>query len=102
MIPRPETEVVAQVAIAEVERLGQRVGKPDAWGGALTSYAIADLGTGSGALALALAFALPEAEVWATDVDEKALAVARERRGIGNAERTRPAGPRIVVHGTAG
>jgi release factor glutamine methyltransferase len=77
LIPRPETEVVAQVAIAEVERMGERVGKPDAWGGSLTSYAIADLGTGSGALALALAFALPEAEVWATDVDEEALAVAR-------------------------
>lgn len=77
LIPRPETEVVAQVAIAEVERLGQRVGKPDPWGASLTSYAVADLGTGSGALALALAFALPEAEVWATDVDEEALAVAR-------------------------
>lgn len=77
LIPRPETEVVAQVAIAEVERLGERVGKPDPWTSALTSYAVADLGTGSGALALALAFALPEAEVWATDVDEAALAVAR-------------------------
>jgi release factor glutamine methyltransferase len=77
LIPRPETEVVAQVAIAEVERLGERVGKPDPWTAALTSYAVADLGTGSGALALALAFALPEAEVWATDVDDDALAVAR-------------------------
>jgi release factor glutamine methyltransferase len=77
LIPRPETEVVAQVAIAEVERLGERVGKPDPWTATLTSYAVADLGTGSGALALALAFALPEAEVWATDVDDAALAVAR-------------------------
>jgi len=77
LIPRPETEVVAQVAISEVERLGERVGKPDVWASSLTSYAVADLGTGSGALALALAFALPEAEVWATDIDEAALAVAR-------------------------
>lgn len=76
LIPRPETEVVAQMAIAEVARLGERVGRLDPWAGALTSYAVADLGTGSGALALALAFALPEAEVWATDVDEGALAVA--------------------------
>ena len=77
LIPRPETEVVAQVAIGEVGRLGERVGRPDPWAGALTSYAVADLGTGSGALALALAFALPDAEVWATDVDDDALTVAR-------------------------
>lgn len=76
LIPRPETEVVAQVAIEEVRRLGERVSRPDAWGGALTHYAVADLGTGSGALALVLASALPEAEVWATDVSEDALAVA--------------------------
>ena len=77
LIPRPETEVVAQVAIAEVARLGERVGRPDPWAAALTSFAVADLGTGSGALALALAFALPEAEVWATDADDDALTVAR-------------------------
>ncbi len=77
LIPRPETEVVAQIAIAEAARLGERVGSTDAWAGAITEYAVADLGTGSGALALALAFALPEAEVWATDVDPDALAIAR-------------------------
>ncbi len=77
LIPRPETEVVAQVAIDEVARLGERVGRHDPWGAGLTAYAVADLGTGSGALALALAFALPEAEVWASDVDPEALAVAR-------------------------
>jgi release factor glutamine methyltransferase len=77
LIPRPETEVVAQVAIAEVGQLGERVGRPDPWSGALTSYAVVDLGTGSGALALALAFALPDAEVWATDVDGDSLTVAR-------------------------
>ena len=77
LIPRPETEVVAQVAIAEVERLGERVGPPDPWAGGHTRYAVADLGTGSGALALALANSLPDAEVWATDVSEAALAVAR-------------------------
>jgi release factor glutamine methyltransferase len=77
LIPRPETEVVAQIAIAEVARLGERVGRTDPWAGSLTDYAVADLGTGSGALALALAFALPDAEVWATDVDPDALTVAR-------------------------
>ena len=77
LIPRPETEIVAEIAIREVERLGERVGTPDPWSGGLTHYAVADLGTGSGALALALAAALPDAEVWATDASEDALAVAR-------------------------
>jgi release factor glutamine methyltransferase len=77
LIPRPETEVTAQVAIDEAVRLGARQGRSDPWSGAATTYAIADLGTGSGALALALAAELPDAEVWGTDVSEDALAVAR-------------------------
>jgi release factor glutamine methyltransferase len=68
LIPRPETEVVAEVALAEARRAG------DGAGGRIT---VADLGTGSGALALALAAELPQAEVWATDVSPDALAVAR-------------------------
>jgi release factor glutamine methyltransferase len=84
LIPRPETEIVAQVAIEEVERLGERVGRADPWAGAVTRYAVADLGTGSGALALALASALPDAEVWAVDASEPALAVARANvAGVG-------------------
>ena len=77
LIPRPETEVTAQVAIDEAVRLGARRGRSDPWSGAATAYAIADLGTGSGALALALASELPDAEVWGTDVTDDALAVAR-------------------------
>jgi release factor glutamine methyltransferase len=67
LIPRQETEVVAEVAI-EAVRQGGVTGGPSV---------VADLGTGSGALALALAAALPDAEVWATDVSPEALAVAR-------------------------
>jgi len=77
LIPRPETEVVAEVAVAEAVRLGERTGRADPWAGAATTYRIADLGTGSGALALALAAALPDAEIWATDASPDALAVAR-------------------------
>lgn len=77
LIPRPETEVTAQVAIDEAVRLGARRGRPDPWAGSATKYAVADLGTGSGALALALASELPDAEVWGTDVSDDALAVAR-------------------------
>ena len=77
LIPRPETEVTAQIAIEEAERLGARRGRRDPWSAGATTYAIADLGTGSGALALSLASELPDAEVWAVDRSDEALAVAR-------------------------
>ncbi len=77
LIPRPETEVTAQIAIDEAARLGAAVGRRDAWSGTSTSYVVADLGTGSGAVALALAAELPDAEVWATDRSAEALQVAR-------------------------
>lgn len=77
LIPRPESEVTAEVAIEEAQRLGARRGTSNPWAGTVTGYAIADLGTGSGALALALAAELPEAEIWATDASDDALAVAR-------------------------
>lgn len=77
LIPRPETEVLARVAIETAVRLGARRGRSDPWSGTATTFAVADLGTGSGALALALVGALPDARVWATDVSDDALAVAR-------------------------
>lgn len=84
LIPRPETEIVAEIAIEEVVRSGERRSTGHAWTAA-TTYVVADLGTGSGALALALAHELPDAEIWATDVDEQALAVARANiAGAGN------------------
>ncbi|HEY3238438.1 MAG TPA: peptide chain release factor N(5)-glutamine methyltransferase [Acidimicrobiia bacterium] len=75
LIPRPETEITAEVALEEAVRFGVRRGPPDPWGSTPT-YPVADLGTGSGALALALAAELPEAEVWGTDADAGALSVA--------------------------
>jgi release factor glutamine methyltransferase len=65
LIPRPETEVVAELAIDAARAID---------GTALT----VDLGTGSGAIALSLAAELwPDVEVWATDASADALAVAR-------------------------
>lgn len=64
LIPRPETEVVVEVALAELRRLGRP--RP----------VVVDLGTGSGAIALALADEGPEAEIWATDLSAPALEVA--------------------------
>lgn len=84
LVPRPETEVVAQRAVDEAVRLGLRRGTADPWASAATSEVVVDLGTGSGALALALASELPDAEVWAVDVSDDALAVVRANvAGVG-------------------
>ena len=64
LIPRPETELLAEEAI---RRLGE-FKKPRAL----------DLGTGSGCLAIAIAVANRAARVDALDVSARALAVARE------------------------
>jgi release factor glutamine methyltransferase len=67
LIPRPETEQVAQVALDELDRLARRLDH--------RSVAV-DLGTGSGAIALAMAAERPDVQVWATDVSQPALEVA--------------------------
>jgi release factor glutamine methyltransferase len=77
LIPRPETERTAQVALDEAARLGLRRGGHDPWRHGHGTELVADLGTGSGAIALALASGLPDAQVWATDRSAEALAVAR-------------------------
>jgi release factor glutamine methyltransferase len=90
LVPRPETEVVATSALDEARALGLRRGRSDPWAGATTTDVVVDLGTGSGALALALASDLPDAEVWAVDVSDDALAVARANvAGVGGGAATR-------------
>jgi release factor glutamine methyltransferase len=76
LIPRPETEWLVEVALAEAERLGlQRATRRPAFDRDPTATVV-DLGTGSGAIALALEAALPAVEVWATDASADALTVA--------------------------
>jgi release factor glutamine methyltransferase len=65
-IPRPETELVAQVAIDEANRLSHGGGTP----------LVVDLGTGSGAIALSVAAEVPAATVHAVEVDPTAHAYA--------------------------
>ena len=66
LIPRPETELLVEVALE------------------LRPRSVLDVGTGSGAVALAIADELPDARVTATDTAQQALDLARE-----NAEATR-------------
>ncbi|MCE5232866.1 MAG: peptide chain release factor N(5)-glutamine methyltransferase [Mizugakiibacter sp.] len=73
LIPRPETELLVELALARLP--------------ADAETRVADLGTGSGAVALAIARERPRARVLATDASAEALAVARrnaQRLGIAN------------------
>jgi release factor glutamine methyltransferase len=78
LIPRPETELLVEVALE------------------LEPRTLLDVGTGSGAIALAVADELPECEVTATDTSSAALEVAQA-----NAERLGLAGRIDFVEGTS-
>ena len=64
LVPRPETELLAEAAI---EILGKE-GAPS----------VLDIGTGSGCLAVSIAVACPAAHIDALDISADALALARE------------------------
>lgn len=64
LVPRPETETVVELALAELAALGT------------VAPIVVDLGTGSGAIALSVLTEHGSARVWATDLSEDALAVA--------------------------
>src|SRR5712692_6489241 len=83
LIPRPETEHVIEVALDRLAVRELRAGRKQTLSG--EGLQIADIGTGSGCIAIALAKALPRATLFAMDISEAALAVARrnaERHGV--------------------
>ncbi|MBC7252197.1 MAG: peptide chain release factor N(5)-glutamine methyltransferase, partial [Anaerolineae bacterium] len=73
LIPRPETELLVEEALAAARTSSSR------------PWCVADVGTGSGAIAVSLAVHVPHARVYATDASAEALAVAEEncrRHGV--------------------
>lgn len=66
LIPRPETEQLVEIAIEHARSISVR------------SLTVADVGTGSGAIAVTFARHVPSATVYAVEVSEQALKVARE------------------------
>jgi release factor glutamine methyltransferase len=64
LIPRPETELLVEAALA--------------WAGNRGPIHVVDVGTGSGCVAVTLALALPAATLTAVDISAEALVVARQ------------------------
>jgi release factor glutamine methyltransferase len=80
LIPRPETEALVELALAEVIRRLAAAPRPTG----TPPFRIADVGTGAGTIAVGLAVALrrrnaaEEVEILATDISADALALALE------------------------
>ncbi|MEW6343514.1 MAG: peptide chain release factor N(5)-glutamine methyltransferase [Paraburkholderia sp.] len=77
LIPRPETELLVETALAALEGIARPC--------------VLDLGTGTGAIAVAIASARPDAQMWAVDRSGAALAVAN-RNATRLLDATRPGG----------
>jgi release factor glutamine methyltransferase len=68
LIPRPETELIVDVALEWIDAIG--------------ATSIADVGTGSGCLAVTLALEQPGLSIAATDRSPDALAMAKVNAGV--------------------
>jgi len=75
MVPRPETEELVEFLKSEIRN---------------PKSEILDVGTGSGVIALSFAAKFPEAEIYAVDISEDALELARENAArLGLSDRVR-------------
>jgi release factor glutamine methyltransferase len=89
LTPRPETELIVEEALAFHASVtcdrSSRVRLPS--DGSAAPRRVVDVGTGSGCLAVTLALEMPGVDMLATDISERALAVARrnaDRLGAGD------------------
>lgn len=77
LIPRSETEELVQWIIDDVQESGRlRLSKPK----------ILDIGTGSGCIAIALKKNIPDAEVYAMDISNDAIEVAKQNAEFNEVE----------------
>lgn len=84
LVPRPETELLVEEALKRVGRQNKNSELRTQNSEQASPLKILDLCTGSGCIALALAKHLPEADIYATDISEKALGFAVRNSRIHN------------------
>jgi release factor glutamine methyltransferase len=72
LIPRPDTELLVESVLKEIAIASNRPNR------------LVDVGTGSGILAITIALERPELEVFAVDVSDDAIALARENAKLLN------------------
>ncbi|MDX2099844.1 MAG: peptide chain release factor N(5)-glutamine methyltransferase [Leptolyngbyaceae cyanobacterium bins.59] len=75
LIPRPETELIVDLAVAAIQQVNSGPGLDDV-------HHWADLGTGSGAIALGLAAEFAQVVIHAVDRSSEALEVARANAAL--------------------
>jgi release factor glutamine methyltransferase len=75
LIPRPETELLVDLGLDELDRI---INNENALNESEHSLTMLDLGTGSGAIALAVAASQPKVRVVATDASQAALDIAQQ------------------------
>jgi release factor glutamine methyltransferase len=73
LIPRPETEELVKLVIDDAKLHNE-------------SFSILDIGTGSGCIAIALKKNLPRCHVYALDISEEAISVAKQNAEKNNCE----------------
>ena len=75
LIPRPETEILIDISIEKLKNINNPL--------------ILDVGTGSGCIGITIALEIPSSTIIATDIDERAISVAKnnvEKYGVKNIE----------------